>query len=102
MLQRVAEVCSLETCLGAISLSILFGVMLLLKFEAKLEICFGLRFLIALSNPLDRQNTESMVVLGLNLLTVALEVSSLNYLFKSAHSLLCAYCFSYLYSYREA
>ena len=33
------------------------------------------RFLIALSNPLDRQNTESMVVLGLNLLTVALEVS---------------------------
>ncbi|ETN68201.1 hypothetical protein NECAME_15949, partial [Necator americanus] len=33
-----------------------------------------LRFLIALSNPLDRQNTESMVVLGLNLLTVALEL----------------------------
>ncbi|VDL76122.1 unnamed protein product [Nippostrongylus brasiliensis] len=35
-----------------------------------------LRFLIALSNPLDRQNTESMVVLGLNLLTVALEAAA--------------------------
>ncbi|XGW13828.1 hypothetical protein V3C99_000264 [Haemonchus contortus] len=35
-----------------------------------------LRFLIALSNPLDRQNTESMVILGLNLLTVALEAAA--------------------------
>lgn len=32
-----------------------------------------LRFLIAMINPLDRHNTESMVVLGLNLLIVALE-----------------------------
>lgn len=34
-----------------------------------------LRFLIALTNPYDRQNTESMIVLGLNLITVALEVN---------------------------
>ncbi|EGT34732.1 CBN-GBF-1 protein [Caenorhabditis brenneri] len=32
-----------------------------------------LRFLITMINPLDRHNTESMVVLGLNLLIVALE-----------------------------
>ncbi|CAI5445758.1 unnamed protein product [Caenorhabditis angaria] len=32
-----------------------------------------LRFLIAMINPLDRHNTESMVVIGLNLLIVALE-----------------------------
>uniref|UniRef100_A0A158P6M8 SEC7 domain-containing protein n=1 Tax=Angiostrongylus cantonensis TaxID=6313 RepID=A0A158P6M8_ANGCA len=35
-----------------------------------------LRFLISLSNPVDRKNTESMVVLGLNLLTVALEAAA--------------------------
>ncbi|CAD6198940.1 unnamed protein product [Caenorhabditis auriculariae] len=35
-----------------------------------------LRFLIALINPMDRQNTESMVILGLNLLIVALEASA--------------------------
>ncbi|PAV79155.1 hypothetical protein WR25_16601 isoform J [Diploscapter pachys] len=35
-----------------------------------------LRFLIALTNPYDRQNTESMIVLGLNLITVALEAAA--------------------------
>ncbi|GMT18525.1 hypothetical protein PFISCL1PPCAC_9822, partial [Pristionchus fissidentatus] len=35
-----------------------------------------LRFLIALTNPLDRQNTEQMIVLGLSLLTVALEAAA--------------------------
>ncbi|EJW76355.1 hypothetical protein WUBG_12737 [Wuchereria bancrofti] len=35
-----------------------------------------LRFLIALTNPLDRANTESMILMGLNLLTVALEAGA--------------------------
>ncbi|GMR39829.1 hypothetical protein PMAYCL1PPCAC_10024, partial [Pristionchus mayeri] len=35
-----------------------------------------LRFLIALTDPLDRQNTEQMIVLGLSLLTVALEAAA--------------------------
>lgn len=34
------------------------------------------RFLIGLANPLDRANTESMVLMGLNLLTVALEAGA--------------------------
>lgn len=34
------------------------------------------RFLIALTNPLDRANTESMILMGLNLLTVALEAGA--------------------------
>ncbi|CAG9537440.1 unnamed protein product [Cercopithifilaria johnstoni] len=35
-----------------------------------------LRFLIALINPLDRANTESMILMALNLLTVALEAGA--------------------------
>ncbi|EFO21246.1 Sec7 domain-containing protein [Loa loa] len=35
-----------------------------------------LRFLIALTNPLDRANTESMILMALNLLTVALEAGA--------------------------
>ncbi|CAJ0942083.1 unnamed protein product, partial [Mesorhabditis belari] len=35
-----------------------------------------LRFLITLTNPLDRHNTEQMIVLGLNLLIVVLEASA--------------------------
>uniref|UniRef100_A0A915C108 SEC7 domain-containing protein n=2 Tax=Parascaris univalens TaxID=6257 RepID=A0A915C108_PARUN len=35
-----------------------------------------LRFLIALTNPSDRANTESMILMGLNLLTVALEAGA--------------------------
>ncbi|CAI4230553.1 unnamed protein product [Auanema sp. JU1783] len=35
-----------------------------------------LRFLISIANPVDRQNTESMVLLGLNLITVAFEAAA--------------------------
>uniref|UniRef100_A0A915DUN0 SEC7 domain-containing protein n=1 Tax=Ditylenchus dipsaci TaxID=166011 RepID=A0A915DUN0_9BILA len=35
-----------------------------------------LRFLIALSNPLDRSNNNSMILMGLNLLTIALEAGA--------------------------
>lgn len=35
-----------------------------------------LRFLIALCNPLDKQNTDTMMHMGLSLLTVALEVGA--------------------------
>ncbi|KAJ1370138.1 G-box binding factor [Parelaphostrongylus tenuis] len=56
-----------ETESGAISVQMPYG----------LPCCRELlRFLISLSNPLDRKNTESMVVLGLNLLTVALEAAA--------------------------
>lgn len=35
-----------------------------------------LRFLITLINPLDKQNTDNMIHMGLNLLTIALEVGA--------------------------
>lgn len=35
-----------------------------------------LRFLITLINPLDKQNTDAMIHMGLNLLTIALEVGA--------------------------
>lgn len=35
-----------------------------------------LRFLISLCNPLDKQNTDAMIHMGLSLLTIALEVSA--------------------------
>lgn len=35
-----------------------------------------LRFLITLCNPLDKQNTDAMIHMGLSLLTVALEVGA--------------------------
>lgn len=35
-----------------------------------------LRFLISLCNPLDKQNTDTMMHMGLTLLTVALEVGA--------------------------
>lgn len=35
-----------------------------------------LRFLISLCNPLDKQNTDTMMHMGLSLLTVALEVGA--------------------------
>lgn len=35
-----------------------------------------LRFLISLCNPLDKQNTDRMMHIGLSLLTVALEVGA--------------------------
>jgi brefeldin A-resistance guanine nucleotide exchange factor 1 len=34
------------------------------------------RFLISLCNPLDKQNTETMIHMGLTLLTVALEIGA--------------------------
>lgn len=42
--------------------------------EFEVQVLF--RFLIALTNPLDRANTESMILMALNLLTVALEASA--------------------------
>lgn len=39
-------------------------------------ICSICRFLIALTNPLDRTNNNSMILMGLNLLTVALEAGA--------------------------
>lgn len=35
-----------------------------------------LRFLISLCNPLDKQNTDAMIHMGLSLLTIALEVGA--------------------------
>lgn len=35
-----------------------------------------LRFLISLCNPMDKQNTDAMIHMGLSLLTIALEVGA--------------------------
>lgn len=47
-----------------------------MNFTKDFEVRFFYRFLIALTNPLDRANTESMILMALNLLTVALEAGA--------------------------